>query len=138
MKIVPLRDHHKEWVQARTQHPWVEDSAGYLVFRDAIPMGAFILDSFTKNSASVHFCLESSMAIKSGILHAGFTLAYTTLGLGILYGGIPATNIPMRKLAEHVGFTPIGSLENAIGLGIDRIVYQMLRDECAWKEQEVA
>ena len=133
-----LRPRHQQWIKSRTMHPWVEDTRGIVALRRGQLVGAFIFDSCTGYSANVHFCLDTPMVLKTDFLNVGFSYAYNILGLGVLFAGIPGTNIRMCRLAERVGFKPLGELENAIGPGVDRIIYQMLRDECTWLQQSEA
>jgi hypothetical protein len=130
MELVPLTDFHKEWVQARTQHPWVEDSVGLVVLDNLQPLGAVVLDSFTDNSATVHFCCDKPRGIHKLVIF-GARMAFVELGLECVFAGIPSTNTKAINLANKLGFQMLGEMPNAISHGIDRTMMILEKENCS-------
>lgn len=136
--IVPLTKFHKEWVQARTQHKWVEDTQGFVAIRGVVPIGAVAMDSFTGWSCNVHMCLDTPMALRSDLLPSVFGAFFNVFGGGLMIAGIPSTNVPMIDLASHIGFRPLGEIPDGVQRGIDRVVMTMNREQCGWLPKEAA
>lgn len=139
MRIVPLTPFHKEWVQTRTQHPWVEDTVGVVALNGARVVGAAVLDSITKTSANVHFCADSSFVIFP-LAHNIASGAFEDFGLEVIFAGIPTTNAPAIRLASKLGFTAIGNLPDAVDKGIGRLIMTLTPEACFWfnTSEEVA
>ena len=143
LKLDILRERYKPWIQDRTHHAWVEDSQGVVVLKTLPngklrPVGASVLDSITKGSCSVHFCLDTPMALRMNLIPVTFDIAFGYLGVKVVFAGIPSTNLKMINLAQHIGFEPIGSLKDAVSGGIDRVMMQMRKEACHWRLREAA
>ena len=124
----PLTPFHKAWVQARTRHPWVEDSQGVVACQGARVVGAAVLDSFTATTANVHFCVDNRAATLHLIYEAA-TLAFLKLDLKAVYAGIPSTNTPAVRLALKLGFEMTAVLRDAVEPDIDRFILILRADD---------
>lgn len=62
-------------------------------------------------------------------------LAFKTLDLPRVTAFMRADNIPVLRLAKHMGFTYEGTLRQACQDGADLLVYGLLKTECRWAER---
>jgi RimJ/RimL family protein N-acetyltransferase len=58
----------------------------------------------------------------------------------MMLGITPSDNVKACKLHKHLGFTEIARIKDAYDVGVDQIVFQMLREDCKYiaKLKEVA
>jgi hypothetical protein len=76
------------------------------------------------------------MVLRSNFLPTAFGLIFDKVDT--IIAGIPETNLPMVKLASHLGFEPLGEIPDAVDKGISRVIMTMPRESCAWLMKEAA
>jgi hypothetical protein len=98
---------------------------------NGLPCGIVLLDNWTATSVSGHIAVENPMALRK--LHTE-TFKYVFLELGkLMFLGItPSNNEKAIKLHTHFGFTEVARIKDAYDIGVDQIVFQMLKKDCKY------
>lgn len=121
------------WVTGRVPMKRVEDTCGFMA-TDTVSgetKGAIILDNFLNSSCQATIILESPMALKYGLLDIALEHVFCDMGLTHVYCLIADTNKPSLRLSAKVGFIEKFRIPNGYSNGVDFIVTELDRENCA-------
>lgn len=122
-----------DWFKERTSVIMCEDSQGVVAYDSkGRIMAACVADSFTVDACSVHLAIDRPIVLKSGFLEAIADHLFNTCGRARIFGLLPSNNQRAIKFDEHIGFTRVATIPNAIREGVDYIVMVMERGQCPW------
>ena len=103
-------------------------------------LAIFIAQEFTPTSCMIHQLILKPMVLrpKYKLLWNVGEWLFGKANLLKIYGLVPEHNWKARQMNEKMGFREICILEEAYNHGVDYILMEMRRDECAyWQEQEM-
>ncbi len=123
---------HLDYVRRVTDVSISSDTGGIVAEDDyGVPCAVVLFDQWSVSSVVAHVTIEKPMALRK--LHKEvFRYIFGDCDKQIIFGFTPANNAAARKFNEHLGFEEIGRLPDAIDIGIDVIIYRMLRSKCRY------
>ena len=99
--------------------------------KDGELVAGVVFDYFNGASICMHVASDGPHWLNRDFLWYSFWYPFEELKCKRVTGLIPEINIPSRRFAEHLGFTPEARLADAHPFG-DVIVYRMFKDQCRW------
>ena len=112
-----------------------EDSTGVVSFSGDQLLGAVVYDNWTANCVQAHHLLLDPLIIRRGWFEIIYGIPFGQMGVGKIYGLVPADNLKALKLNRNMGFHVKAVLEEAYAPGIDYVLMEMKREECRWVSQ---
>lgn len=101
-------------------------------------VGACIMDNWTRNSVQCHFMVTSPLVLRHSFLECCFDFMFNTCGVNRVYGLVPANNEKAVKLNTHMGFTINSRLDEAFEPGVDYLIMELRRENCAFLQSAEA
>lgn len=129
-----MYDYEWNWMRERTSLLRVEDTRGIVAYEDndGSILAACVADSFGVDNCNVHICIGNPLVIRRGFLNEIARWLFIDCGRTRILGLVPSNNERARRFDEHIGFTEIARVPNAVADGVDYIVMEMHRDTCRW------
>lgn len=113
----------KAWKLGREQAIGLKDEAGWLA-------GA-LYDQWNRRSIGIHLAVRPGSLPTREFIRTLFVYPFIQLQAEKLLAYTGEGNLPIRKLAEHAGFTLEATLKAAHPMG-DLLIYSMVRGQCRW------
>jgi hypothetical protein len=125
------------WINSLIGVLRTEDTTGIIAIDldTDLPVGACIMDNWTRTSVQAHFALTKPMAIRHNFLECCFNYIFVERDKTRVYGLVPGNNKKAIKFNPHIGFTLKTSLEDGYDTGIDYLIFEMKRENCRFIEQ---
>ena len=120
------------WINEALPIQQVEDTSGMVALSDNKPVGAMVMDNWTKNSVQAHFYLKNSIVLRSGFLEYCFDYVFNECGKKVMYALIPGNNEKAIKVNEHMGATEKCRFEEAFEDGVDYVIMELKRENCKY------
>ena len=133
MKYIPYNPfRHLEYARTVLTVPISTFTRGIVAIGpNGLPCAIVLLDNFTETSVTGHIAVEKRMALRK--LHIEvFKYVFLSLDKRMMLGITPSDNTKAVKLHKHFGFTEIARIKDACDVGVDQIVFQMLRKDCKY------
>lgn len=141
MKYIPYNPfRHLEYARLTLDVPISTFTRGIVAIGDnGLPCAIVLLDHFTETAVTGHIAVQNVMALRKLHLET-FKYVFLSLDKRMFLGITPSNNTKAIKLHQHFGFTEIARIKDAYDVGVDQIVFQMLRKDCKYiaKLKEVA
>jgi hypothetical protein len=139
VKFSPLTQQDEwEWFKRRTHVIQCEDSQGIVAYSATGKiLAVMVADSFTPDSCNMHVAIERPIVIKHGFLSQCFHHIFHVCHRNHVFGLVPSNNAPALKFNDHIGFTEVTRVPDAVGLGVDYVILRMNKEDCRWIAQPV-
>ena len=126
---------HLDYVREVTQVDIGITTRGIVAENDAgKPQGVVLFDAWTKTSVNAHISIQNPMVLR-GLHIEAFKYIFETCDRLMVLGIVASDNEPARRLNRHLGFTQIARIPNAVSVGVDQLVLQLLRQDCQYINQ---
>ena len=98
-------------------------------------LAIFLAESWTANSASIHGIILQRMVLRHGWLEEIADYMFTRAARKQLYTVVRDDNKRSLRLIEKLGFRQVARLEDAVANGIDYLIFELKRENCAYWQQ---
>ena len=82
-----------------------------------------LFDCWTENSAQMHVASDTPIAWRR-LRPAIFSAAFDQWQLGLVLSGIRSDNVKSLAAAEHLGFTEVARIRDAVSVGVDLVLVE--------------
>jgi len=120
---------HGRWAKELIHPLFCEDTKGVVAEKDGKPVGAIILDSWTKTSVQCHVGVENVMCLRK-LQYEVADYVFNVCGRKLLIGLTPANNEKAIRINKTFGVKEHTRIPNAFEEGVDYIVYLMTKEDC--------
>jgi len=123
---------HLDYARSVTKVSISADTGGIVAENDAgVPQGVVLFDSWSSTAVTAHISIQNPLALRT--LHReAFRYIFETCGKMMMLGFTASDNIKAVRLNKHFGFTEIARIPDADRVGVDVIIFRMLREECRY------
>ena len=130
--FIPLEQHH--WLMipddARPRH--CEDTRGIVAINERGDMQACcVLDTWTENACQIHIYIKNPFVLKHGFQQEVFNFVFGS-GRELIVGVTPSDNLKALKFIEHMGFKHVATIPDGYSKGVDFVITQLRKENCAW------
>ena len=130
--FVPLHQTHWEQIPEDARPRYCEDTRGVIAVNDNGEMqAACILDTWTKNACQIHIYIKNPFVLKHGFQQEVFNFVFSS-GRELIVGVTPSDNAKALKFIRHMGFTDVTTIPDGYEKGVDFIITQLRKENCAW------
>ena len=128
------------WINKMLPIFQVEDTSGMVVMDGNEPVGAMIMDNWTRNSVQAHFISKNSIMLRHGFLEICFDYIFNECGKKVMYALVPGDNEKSLKITRHMGATEKCRFEEAYADGVDYVIMELRKENCKYlpKMEEAA
>jgi hypothetical protein len=130
----PMSKREAEWIQAAAGCALTDDMNGIVAYRDDRIVAGILLESWSKNSVTIHIRVDDPMVFKHGFAEECFRYIFVDSGRGVLIGVTPSNNRRALKFNAHMGLTEIYRIPDGYDVGIDYVVQQLRKENCRYIE----
>jgi RimJ/RimL family protein N-acetyltransferase len=123
-----------DWFKTRTSVILCEDMQGIVAYDDQAQriLGVCVADSFGPDNCNVHIAIDNPAVIRRGFLNEISGWLFLGLNRKRIFGPVPSNNSRARKFFEHIGFTEVAVIPDAVKEGVDYVIYRMDKAGCRW------
>ena len=122
------------WLKERAGCTITDDMNGISAYRDDDMVAAVGLESWSKNSVTIHLAVEDPLVFKHRFAEEVFEYIFNECDKGVLIGVTPENNEKALKFNKHIGLREIYRIKDAYDVGIDYVVQELRKEDCRYIE----
>lgn len=120
-----------DWVIDRVPMKRVQDTCGIVATENEKIVGAVIFDNFLNSSVQATIIIENPMAVRRGLIDEAFKRVFVDCDKKLIYVLVAENNVKSLKLSDRLGFKEVMRIPDGYSDGIDFIVKELRREDCA-------
>jgi len=126
---------HGKWAKDLIDPIFCEDTKGIVAEKEGEPVGAILLDQWTKTSVQCHVGVENIMCLRN-LQYEVADYVFNTCGRELLIGLTPSNNEKAIRINKTFGFKEHTRIKDAFDIGVDYIVYLMTKADCRFLRED--